>query len=309
MPINADFEGGFAVDPEGVARNVVAATDTGIAGLSIEDSTSDAAAPLFDFSLAVERVRAAREAIDRSGTDVVLTARSEGFIVGRPDLDETIAPADAYAEAGADCLYAPGIRDALTRLRPSLPRCRRSRSTCWSVAGSRPSRRCADLGVRRISVGGALARAAWSGFLEAAKEIAEPRHVHRPRPRSAVRGSTASLPDPDQQIDRWRITRSPVPRSSGPFRCCRCLPSPCSRPRRCGRGRAHGSPRLPANGRIFATLAPGSTHRHGQGLAGRTRAARSRPPGGVRAREWRVGPARVHARHLTAPTKKSWARP
>ena len=110
VPVNADFEGGFAVEPADVGANVAAATATGIAGLSIEDSTGDAAQPLFDFALAVERIRAARRAIDDSRTGVLLTARSEGFIVGRPDLAETIRRLTAYADAGADCLYAPGIR-------------------------------------------------------------------------------------------------------------------------------------------------------------------------------------------------------
>jgi methylisocitrate lyase len=130
VPINADFEGGFAVDPDGVAANVRLAAATGIAGLSIEDSTGDPSAPLFDRGLAVERVRAAREALDASGSGVLLTARSEGFFVGRPDLDETV--------------HRPFI----------------------TVAGA------AALGVRRISVGGALARVAWAGLLTAAGEIA-----------------------------------------------------------------------------------------------------------------------------------------
>ncbi len=110
VPVNADFEGGFAVSPPEVAANVGAATATGIAGLSIEDSTGDQSSPLFDFGLAVDRIRAAREAIDASGSGVLLTGRSEGFIVGRPDLGETIRRLVAYAEAGAECLYAPGIR-------------------------------------------------------------------------------------------------------------------------------------------------------------------------------------------------------
>jgi 2-methylisocitrate lyase-like PEP mutase family enzyme len=110
IPVNADFEGGFAIDADGVYKNVAAATETGVAGLSIEDSTGDAANPLFDFSLAVDRVRAASRAIDENGEGVLLTGRSEGFIVGRPDLSETIRRLVAYAEAGADCLYAPGIR-------------------------------------------------------------------------------------------------------------------------------------------------------------------------------------------------------
>ena len=108
--MNADFEGGFAVEPEQVAANVKLAAATGIAGLSIEDSTGDTAQPLHEFELAVERVRAARRAIDESGTGVVLTGRSEGFVCGRPDIDETIRRLRAYAEAGADCLYAPADR-------------------------------------------------------------------------------------------------------------------------------------------------------------------------------------------------------
>ena len=112
VPVNADFEGGFAVEPVHVVANVKRATETGIAGLSIEDSSGDAADPLFPFSLSVERIQAAREAIDESGTEVVLTGRSEGFIAGRPDLDETLRRLKAYADAGADCLYAPGIKSA-----------------------------------------------------------------------------------------------------------------------------------------------------------------------------------------------------
>src|SRR5207302_3969348 len=110
VPVNADFEGGFAVEPDDVATNVTAAVATGIAGLSIEDSTGDKDNPLFDFELAVRRIEAARAAIERSGTGVLLTARSEGFIVGRPDLGETIRRLNAFAAVGADCLYAPGLR-------------------------------------------------------------------------------------------------------------------------------------------------------------------------------------------------------
>jgi methylisocitrate lyase len=172
VPVNADFEGGFAIEPSGVAANVTRATATGIAGLSIEDSTGSAADPLFDFALAVERVRAARAAIDRAGTRTVLTARSEGFIVGRPDLAETIRRLTAYAEAGADCLYAPGIRErdeivAVVRAVSPKPVNVLVGSDFATVA------ELAEMGVRRISVGGALARAAWSGFLAAASEIAE----------------------------------------------------------------------------------------------------------------------------------------
>jgi methylisocitrate lyase len=172
LPVNADFEGGFAVEPEGVAANVTAATATGVAGLSIEDSTGDSSHPLFDFGLAVERVHAARQAIDRSKTGIVLTGRSEGFIVGRPDLEETIRRLIAYAEAGADCLYAPGIRRAdeivaVVEAVAPKPVNVLVGSDFTSVA------ELTDAGVRRISVGGALARAAWTGFLGAAHEIAE----------------------------------------------------------------------------------------------------------------------------------------
>ena len=117
VPVNADFEGGYAVDPEQVGANVKLAASTGIAGLSIEDSSGDEADPLFEFELAVERVRAARRAIDESGTGIVLTGRSEGFVRGRPDIDETIRRLRAYAEAGADCLYAPRIDNARARRR------------------------------------------------------------------------------------------------------------------------------------------------------------------------------------------------
>ena len=172
LPVNGDFEGGFAVEPDQVMANVAAAVQTGVAGLSIEDSTGDRARPLFDFALAVERVRAARKAIDASGTGVLLTGRSEGFIVGRPDLAETLRRLEAYAEAGADCLYAPGIRTraeiaAVVEAVAPHPVNVLVGSDFATVA------ELARMGVRRISVGGALARAAWTGFLTAAAEIAE----------------------------------------------------------------------------------------------------------------------------------------
>ena len=171
VPVNGDFEGGFATAPDDVAANVRQASATGVCGLSIEDSTGDPSRPLYDFGLAVERVRAARQAIDDSRRGVLLTGRSEGFIVGRPDLRETIRRLTAYAEAGAECLYAPGIRT------------REEIAAVVSAVAPRPVNvlvggdfttvaELADLGVRRISVGGALARAAWSGFLPAAREIA-----------------------------------------------------------------------------------------------------------------------------------------
>lgn len=171
VPVNADFENGFADDPHGVGVNVKLATATGIAGLSIEDSTGDPGQPLYPFDLAVERIRAARHAIDESGTGVVLTGRSEGFVVGRPDLEETIRRLRAYAEAGADCLYAPRIETAeqvsavVAAVAPK-PVNLLANAPFVTVAEA------ADLGVRRISVGGTLARAAWAGALAAAEEIA-----------------------------------------------------------------------------------------------------------------------------------------
>jgi 2-methylisocitrate lyase-like PEP mutase family enzyme len=172
VPVSADFEGGFAIEPADVEANVTRATETAISGLSIEDSTRDSASPLFEFTLAVERVRAARAAVDASRTGMVLVGRSEGFIVGRPDLDETIRRLTAYADAGADCLYAPGVRDqnqiaAIVDAVAPKPVNVGVGTDFTTVA------ELAAIGVRRISVGGALARAAWTGFLQAATEIAQ----------------------------------------------------------------------------------------------------------------------------------------
>ena len=152
--------------------NVRLAAETGIAGLSIEDSTGDPGEPLFPFDLAVERIRAARRAIDESGAGVLLTGRSEGFVVGRPDLEETVRRLQAYAEAGADCLYAPFIDtseqiSAVVAAVAPKPVNLLVHKPFITVADA------AALGVRRISVGGSLARVAWSGFLAAAEEIAE----------------------------------------------------------------------------------------------------------------------------------------
>jgi len=172
IPVNADFEGGFAVEPDEVAANVKLAAATGIAGLSIEDSTGDPANPLHEFELAVERVQAARRAIDNSGTGIVLTARSEGFVCGHPDIKETIRRLVAYADAGADCLYAPRvitvdhIAALVTAVAPK-PLNLLINAPFLTVVEA------AALGVRRISVGGTLARTAWAGFLNAAKEIAD----------------------------------------------------------------------------------------------------------------------------------------
>ena len=172
IPVNADFEDGFATEPAGVAANVTAAVATGIAGLSIEDSTGNAEKPLLDRSLAVERIAAARAAIDRSRTRVLLTARSEGFIAGRPDITETIGRLVAYADAGAECLFAPGLKtreDIAALVKAVAPK----PVNVLVSTGFITVAELADLGVRRISVGGALARAAWTGFLAAAKDIAE----------------------------------------------------------------------------------------------------------------------------------------
>jgi methylisocitrate lyase len=172
VPVNADFEGGFAAEPEQVAANVARAATTGVAGLSIEDSTGDDADPLYDVAHAVERVRAAREAIDENANGIVLTGRSEGFICGRPDLAETIRRLTAYAAAGADCLYAPGVRsreDITAIVRAVAPR-------PVNVLAHGDFTTVAELalaGVRRISIGGALAKVALGAFLEAAEEIAK----------------------------------------------------------------------------------------------------------------------------------------
>lgn len=171
LPVSADFEGGYASAPEGVHANVLAALETGICGVSIEDSTREGASPLFDFALAVERVRAARKAIDEHGKPVVLTARFEGFLVGVADLDQAVKRLCAYADAGADCLYAPGIRAA--EQISAVVRSVAPKAVNVLVGGDFTTvEALAQLGVRRISVGGALARRAWTGFLQAAREIA-----------------------------------------------------------------------------------------------------------------------------------------
>ena len=172
VPINADFEGGFAIDPEDVAIHVALGARTGVAGLSIEDSTGDAIEPLFEFDLAVERIAAARAAIDASGTGVLLTGRSEGFIAGRPDIDETIRRLCAYADAGAECLYAPGIRTP-EDIRAVVEAVAPKPVNVLVSADFTTVQALADAGVRRISVGGALARVAWAAFITAAKEINE----------------------------------------------------------------------------------------------------------------------------------------
>ena len=173
LPVNADFESGFAADAAGVAESVRLALETGVAGLSIEDSTGDAASPLYDPGTAVERIRAARKAIDSAGGDVLLVGRAECFLVGRPDLEEAIARLKAYAQAGADCLYAPGIqtpgqiRAVVAGVAPKPV------NLLMGSAGKLTVQEIAALGVRRISVGGALARSAWGAFMRAARLLAE----------------------------------------------------------------------------------------------------------------------------------------
>lgn len=173
LPVNADFESGFAADAAGVARNVRLAVDTGVAGISIEDSTGDANAPLRDIATSLERIRAARSAIDASGGETMLIGRAENFIVGRPDLDDAIARLKAYANAGADCLYAPGIK---TREQIAAVVAAVAPKPVNLLLGFPADLTLADvqaLGVRRISVGGALARSAWGGFMRSAKLISE----------------------------------------------------------------------------------------------------------------------------------------
>jgi len=184
VPLNADFEDGFGADAAGVAESVRLAVETGIAGLSVEDSIgprlqSAAGAagtppgPLFDLEAAVERVRAARRAIDATGEDVLLVGRAEGFLVGRPDIDEAVARLVAYAHAGADCLYAPGVQSP-EHIRRIVEAVHPKPVNVLVMAPATQSvRQLGELGVRRVSVGGALARAAWGGFMQAAREIAE----------------------------------------------------------------------------------------------------------------------------------------
>jgi 2-methylisocitrate lyase-like PEP mutase family enzyme len=172
LPVNADYEDGYGASAAEVLANVRACVETGVAGLSIEDATGSAGVPLYPFEEAVARVRAARRAIDDAGADVVLTGRSEGFIVGRPDLDETIRRLGAYAGAGADCLYAPGIttREQIAAVVKAVA----PRPVNVLVSGAGPTvADLAALGVRRISVGSTLARVAWTAFMRSAREIAE----------------------------------------------------------------------------------------------------------------------------------------
>jgi 2-methylisocitrate lyase-like PEP mutase family enzyme len=174
LPVNADFESGFAHEPEGVAANVLRCVETGVAGLSIEDSTGDSQNPLYELPVAVDRLKAARKAIDASGSGVMLVGRAECFLTGHPDpLRESLRRIEAYAAAGADVLYAPGarsrdeIRAIVDAVRPKPVNVIMTADTGLRVAD------LAEMGVRRISVGSALARTAWGAFIRAARGIAE----------------------------------------------------------------------------------------------------------------------------------------
>jgi 2-methylisocitrate lyase-like PEP mutase family enzyme len=173
LPVNADFEHGFSPDAAGLADSVRLAVETGVAGLSIEDSTGDAARPLFDFDAAVDRMRAARKAIDKAGGDTLLIGRAECFLVGQPDIEQTVARLKGYANAGADCLYAPGIRtvEHISAVVAAVAPKPVNLLIGFNADLSMPQ--IEALGVRRVSVGGALARAAWGGFMRAAKLIIE----------------------------------------------------------------------------------------------------------------------------------------
>src|SRR2546421_4137046 len=175
LPLNADFQNGYADDPAGVAANVKSCIATGVAGLSIEDNSGRNDQPLYNFDFAVERIKAARAAIDESGIFVLLTARCEAWLVDDPDpLRTSLDRLVAFADAGADCLYAPGVSAPLEiaqlvkAVAPKPVNVLVSTNNCKLTVSQ-----LADLGVRRISVGGALARAAWTGFIQSAKEIYE----------------------------------------------------------------------------------------------------------------------------------------
>jgi 2-methylisocitrate lyase-like PEP mutase family enzyme len=174
LPVNADFEAGYAHDPAGVAESVRLCVETGVAGLSIEDSTGDSDKPLYDLDDALARLRAARAAIDKSGGDVLLTGRAECFLVRHPDaLHESIRRLVAYSAAGADCLYAPGMRkreEIAAVVQAVAPK---PVNLLIGFASELTVKDISELGVRRISVGSALARTAWSAFAKTAAEIAE----------------------------------------------------------------------------------------------------------------------------------------
>jgi len=175
LPINADFENGFGANAAELAQSVGLAVDTGVAGLSVEDSTGDPAAPLFPLEVAVERVRAARHAIDERGGDTLLVARAENFFTGEPDFDDALARIKAYSAAGADCLYMPGIRTreqivaVVTAVAPKPVNVLIGSVSEFTLPD------LAAMGVRRVSVGGALARSAWGGLMRAVETLVQGR--------------------------------------------------------------------------------------------------------------------------------------
>jgi 2-methylisocitrate lyase-like PEP mutase family enzyme len=173
LPINADFESGFAPDAAGVAESVRLAVGTGVAGLSIEDSTGDSSKPLYGEDEAVERIRAARKSIDKHGADTMLVGRAECFLTGRPDIEFAIARLKAYANAGADCLYAPGICTSEHIAAVVAAVAPKPVNLLVGFGADLTMAQFEALGVRRVSVGGALARSAWGGFMRAANLILE----------------------------------------------------------------------------------------------------------------------------------------
>ena len=195
IPVNADFENGYADDPNDVAESVKLCVATGVAGLSIEDATDRKESRLYDFDLAVERIKAAREAISDSG--VVLVGRAEGFLVGRENIDQVIRRLVAYSDAGADCLYAPGFKEreqiqaVITAVAP------KPSNLLIGDAIGLTMQDAASLGARRVSVGGAFARAAWGGFIRAARELVE-------------KGSFAELANAGSYAELQELFRSPV---------------------------------------------------------------------------------------------------
>lgn len=174
LPVNADFGPGFADAPEQVAKNVKECIDTGVAGLSIEDATGRESEPLYDLALAVERIKAARAAVDESNSGVLFTARAECYLTGHPKpFEESLRRLRAYAAAGADVLYAPGVakREEMQAIVSAV-----APKPVNILMGSNVGLQVSDLaamGVRRISVGSSLARSAWTGFIRAAAAIAE----------------------------------------------------------------------------------------------------------------------------------------
>jgi 2-methylisocitrate lyase-like PEP mutase family enzyme len=173
IPLNADFENGYADTLDGVAKNVSRCIETGVAGLSIEDFSGDEKNPIYGFDEAVARVKAARAAIDKAGGGLVFTARCENFLHGRPDLDDTIKRLKAYSAAGADCLYAPLIKtreqiEAVVKaVAPKPINFLNAGAYGFTVSD------LAGMGVRRISVGGTMARVGMDAFIKSARAIAE----------------------------------------------------------------------------------------------------------------------------------------